>query len=390
MPRITDMQSHDGEVVRHPRGRHIHLLHIGLQGEPDGGEEYLLRRLRHIIVLLHRNTHHRGGPHSVTAVRHRRNMKERITVFEGVETGMVAEGALHRLLFGRVHVPLYYEITVGRDIEVVRHAPDQPHGPTPQESRQQILVDAVRHGRSGGVGVGRVAAEADTHGHPPSRTPIGFVMFRAGLVHVPVHPRGAAVEHLHAVHAHIDRSGRRVCRIHHGQRHEAPAVGGPALKHRKQVERRIATRADDLLTRTATAHPFREPAGRFAQQRQGPYFLDERTFGRHDFADQPLYPGRKFIQRSDAEGQRHPTVGTEEVHRHRKRRPRILEKQRPPAMFHHPVGYLRHLLHRIHACLYPYQLALPFEQVDIFPQTAVHKQNYFYFYKSNQFSRFGS
>ena len=79
-----------------------------------------------------------------------------------------------------------------------------------------------------------------------------------------------------------------------------------------------------------------------------------------------------------------------ELRRHRKRRPRILEKQRPPAMFHHPVGYLRHLLHRIHACLYPYQLALPFEQVDIFPQTAVHKQNYFYFYKSNQFSRFGS
>ena len=185
-------------------------------------------------------------------------MKERITVFEGVETGMVAEGALHRLLFGRVHVPLYYEITVGRDIEVVRHAPNQPHGPTPQESRQQILVDAVRHGRSGGVGVGRIA-EADTHGHPPSRTPIGFVMFRAGLVHVPVHPRGAAVEHLHAVHAHIDRSGRRVCRIHHGQRHEAPAVGGPALKHRKQVKRGIGDRASVSGTsgplRPATARP---------------------------------------------------------------------------------------------------------------------------------------
>ena len=71
------------------------------------------------------------------------------------------------------------------------------------------------------------------------------------------------------------------------------AVGGPALKHRKQVKRGIAAHPDDLLTRTATAHPFREPAGRFAQQRQGPYFLDERTFGRHDFADQPLYPGRK-------------------------------------------------------------------------------------------------
>ena len=101
-----------------------------------------------------------------------------------------------------------------------------------QEAGEEELVELLRQGRGGGVDRRGIAAQGHRHGHAPAEAFVPAVVLGAHLVRVPVHPGGAVVEHLHAVHARrcAGRS-RGAAVMTSGKREEAPAVLGPALEH---------------------------------------------------------------------------------------------------------------------------------------------------------------
>ncbi len=229
---IAQRGGDDRQVVRRARHGHREVHDLGLHGEADRFEEDALRGPGDPGILLGRYAHERGGPDRVAPVRDGRHMEPRVAVFERVESRMVAERPLHGALLGRIDIALDHEIAVGRHPQLIGQALHQPHAAAAQKTRQEVLVHVVGHGRRGGIGIDRIAAQRHRHGHAAPQTPAGVEVPGTGLVHVPVHARGAVVEELHAVHARIAHARLGIDRVHDGQRHEPPPVAGPAAQLR--------------------------------------------------------------------------------------------------------------------------------------------------------------
>src|SRR6185503_6169096 len=88
-------------------------------------------------------------------------------------------------------------------------------------------------------------AERDGDVEPLAEALSDTMVLRAALVPLPVHARGAAIEHLHAIGADVADAGLGVLREDERERDVLPAVLGPAFQNRKGVERAVAV--DDLL-----------------------------------------------------------------------------------------------------------------------------------------------
>ena len=374
MTRIAGRESRHGNVVRHTRRRHVEIGQVGLHGKAHRSEKNRLGRLGDIEIFLGRNSHHRSGPYGSLPVGNGRHVKEWIAVLERIESRMVAERSLHRLLLGGINVPLDDEVAVVRHPQFVGQAAHQPHGPASQEPRQQVFVDAVGQRSRRRIGIDRIAAQTDAHGHPAPGTPPGFVVTRTGLVHVPVHARRLTVEKLHAVHAHIGDSRLGVDRMHHRQRHEAPAVARPALQYGQPTQIGLGSPPHGLLTGSAPPHPFRKPARRPSQQRQRPQLLAQRAFRSRRLAQQGADGGGNIAEPLHPQRQRHAPVGTEQVHQHGKLGSRPFEQQGPATArrLGHAVGNLGHLQHRIDRRGNAHQFSFAVEPVNVFLQTCVH------------------
>ncbi len=287
---------------------------------------------------------------------------------------MVAERPLHGTLLGRIDIALDHEVAVGRHPQLVGQTLHQPHAAAAQKTRQKVLVHVVGHGRRGGIGIDRIAAQRHRHGHAAPQTPAGVEVPGTGLVHVPVHARGAVVEELHAVHARIAHARFGIDRVHDGQRHEPPPVAGPAAQHGQRGERGRGTRRHDLLACAPAAHLAGQPARHLGQQGQRAQLVEQRIAGARGLAQQRADPRGHGVERLGAERHRTAALRTVEVRKHGKRRARILEQQRLAAAgaLRHAVRNLRYFIFGIDPHRDAGQLAGAFEPRHIFSQVPIH------------------
>src|SRR5208337_5107791 len=135
------------------------------------------------------------------------------------------------------------------------------------------------------------------------------VMFGSDFLSLPVHPRGALIVDLHAIHADVALPGFRIARDHTGQGDKASSIFGPALQDREIQQREIIA-LDHLFARTSSDSLGKELA-HLGQHRKHLYFVEKalRRLYVHEGADAL----RHFVKRVDFEGQSHATGGTELV-----------------------------------------------------------------------------
>ncbi len=185
-------------------------------------------------------------------------------------------------------------------------------------------------------------------------------MARPRLMYVPVHARGAGVESLHAVHAHVAYAALGIDRVHHRQRDERPAVVLPRAQQRQTADVGLVAFQNYLLTRSAPRRLARKPSRHVGQQ--------GRAFGRERSAQHRVDPPRDIVERLRAQSQRHAAVGTHHVGEHGKLGARVFEQQGLAAALAlgHAVGDLGYLETRRDARPDAQQFAVPFEGVDIF------------------------
>ena len=140
---------------------------------------------------------------------------------------MVAKGSLYGKLLRSIDITLDNEVAVGRYPYIVRQTLYQLHRLAAQHACKQHLVHIVGHRCRCRVDVGGVATKAYAHGHTSFLTLVAVVVACAGLMLVPMHARGAPIENLHAIHAHIRNPRFGVECAYHRQRDEGPTVAAP-------------------------------------------------------------------------------------------------------------------------------------------------------------------
>ena len=169
---------------------------------------------------------------------------------------MIAERPLVGHGLGRVDVPLEHEVGIGRHLQIDGLASDRRDGLFSQESGEHPLVDAI--GQRGGGRVGHRGIAAERHGHidtskpelarPPQVT-------GAGLVDLPVHRGGAAIELLHPVAADVADAGLGIPSDYLRQRDERSPVRRPAGEDGQRVQIDLVASRYDLLAGTLRDAP---------------------------------------------------------------------------------------------------------------------------------------
>ena len=179
-------------------------------------------------------------------------------------------------------------------------------------------------------------------------------MLGAVLLRLPVHPRRALVEDLHAIAAHVALAGLRILRDHHRPGDVAPAVLRPALQDGKIKERKPLG-ADDLLA-IAAANRLWEDRAKLGQFRQHLHFVEEPLRRLH--IENVRNPAGDFVERIHFQREVHPALAAHEVrHRRNSRSFRTLEKKRRAAGFDGAVGDFRDFEDRVDFHRYAPQLA---------------------------------
>ena len=353
---------------------HPQIVRLGQHRPADRRQKNPLGRLRYVGVLLRGNPHDRSRIDGIAAAGNRRNVENRIKVFERVKARMVAERTLDRLLFGRIDVSLDHEVAVGRNPQIAGQASHQLDRTAAQKPGQQILVQIVRHRSRRGVSVGGIAAQTDRHGHPTAEPTVSPVMSLAGFVHMPVHSGRPLRKDLHPVHAHVADAAFRIDRVDQRESDEASAVERPALQNRKLREPDLVARADHLLARPASPAIPGQPARHPLQQRQHAELVGQRRFRSGQLREEVLDPPGQVVETFHAQRQRDPAVRAHHVRQDGERRARPLEQQRPTASrtFRLAVGQLGDLQHRIDLGDDSHQLAGALQRGDIFPKIPIH------------------
>jgi hypothetical protein len=126
-------------------------------------------------------------------------------------------------------VSLENDLRLRRNLEIDRAALHEL-GPAPgQHAGQHQFVEAFWHRRRGAVLQHGVRAEG--HGHFQALPhPLGHaVVLRAAFVPLPVHARGAAVVHLHAIRPDVPHAGFGIAGNHQRQGDERAAVLGQVV-----------------------------------------------------------------------------------------------------------------------------------------------------------------
>ncbi len=125
-----------------------------------GGQEDALDGLAHPGVFHGRLADDGRGVDGVLAVGDAGEMEDGVVVGEGVEAGVVAEGALGAE-FAQLDVAFEDDFGVGGDLEIDGLALDDFDGLAAQEAGDQVLLDLGRGGDDGGKGGGGIGADGD-------------------------------------------------------------------------------------------------------------------------------------------------------------------------------------------------------------------------------------
>ena len=369
LPLVLLADPGDGEIVAHALLGKVQVLDFGRDGQLDGRQEDLLRGFLDILVLHRRDAHHRGGINGVETVRDAGNVEFRVQVFQRIEARMVAERPFEELLFALLHVAFDHEVAVGGHHQVLRKALYQLHGFSAEEAGQQVFVDAFRERRRGSIGIDGIATQA--HGNGQAVRTFGQV-FRAGLVHMPVHAGRGVVEDLHAVHPDIAHASHRARRIDERQGDEAPAVLRPALENGQLAQLRGILH--DILAGRVTFVLTGDPRGRLVELRQEPELITETGPGTQHAAHQFVDLRPDVIEVGHAQRIADARLGAHQIGQHGESRAGILEQQRLAAagFLRFDVGCAGDLQHRVDEFPDAPQLALFFQEPDIIFQTVVH------------------
>ena len=195
-------------------------------------------------------------------------------------------------------------------------------------------------------------------------------MFRAMLLRLPVHARGALVEHLHAIAADVALSRLRIFRNHHRPGDVAPAVLRPALQNRK------IDRARNPSSRTTSWHsPLRTVFGKndpeLGQLRQHLHFFEKSLRRLH--VEKRVNALGDLIERVHFQRQIHAPLGAHQIrHRRESASPAAARKAAParPA-FTARSDNLRDFEDRIHFGRNALQLVLLFQLAQKIAQVSI-------------------
>ena len=137
-----------------------------------------------------------------------------VVVRERVVAGVVAERPFADP--GRLGIdpPLDHDVGLCGNLEVYGGGAHHGNGFSPEETGQEVLVDARRERRRCDVAQRRVPAERDGHGHLFPAPLVFSEMEGGGLVNLPVHGGAPWAQNLNPVHAHVARSSLRVAGNH--------------------------------------------------------------------------------------------------------------------------------------------------------------------------------
>ena len=169
-------------------------------------------------------------------------------------------------------------------------------------------------------------------------------MFRAVLLRLPVHARGALVVHLHAIDAHVALARLRIARDHQRPGDESPGILRPALQDRK-FQKRETFAADHFLARTRL-HRLRKKRAQFRQLGQHLDLVQQTLRRLH--VQEPANALGHFLERIDFQRQMNAPLAAQRIDEQRNSRAfGVLEKQRRAAGARHALRDLGDLQHRI-------------------------------------------
>ncbi len=127
-------------------------------GHLHGGEEDALDGLAHPCVFHGRLADDGGGVDGVFAVGDAGEVEDRVIVGEGVEAGVVAEGAF-AAQFAQFDVAFEDDFGVGGDFKIDGFAFDDFDRLAAQETGDEEFLHLRRGGNDGGKGCGRIGAD---------------------------------------------------------------------------------------------------------------------------------------------------------------------------------------------------------------------------------------
>ena len=238
MARVGFADRYDHQVVENAFGGQVDVDDLG-HGELHEGEEDPLDGFAHPSVFHGRLADYRGGVDRIFAVGNAGYMEDRVVVFHGVETGVVAKGAFGAQ-FAEVDEAFENVLGVGRDFQINGLGADKLDGLLAQEAGDEILLDLGGRGDDCGERRGRVRPDGYSDLHAVTldfRQSLGgdaasvdglrgassgeghevhgcrciwgggaeaFAhVFGGDLLALPVHAGGLAVVDLHPVHADV-------------------------------------------------------------------------------------------------------------------------------------------------------------------------------------------
>ncbi len=138
-------------------------------------------------------------------------------------------------------------------------------------------------------------------------------MLRRALVDLPVHPEGAVVEHLQAVHAHVARARRGIAGEDQGEGDEASGVTGPAAQDGQGGEAGIIRLHHVLAGRGA--HPLGTRLGDVEKIAELLELVEEGAG--HAQIEKLGHAGGEIVEALHPEGRRHARGRAEGIDQHR-------------------------------------------------------------------------
>ena len=308
--RIFLVDGHEHEVMKPALGRHVVVDDFG-RGELEQRQEDALGGVTEIEVFHGRSADDRCGVDRLLAHRHRGDVHLRIQIGFGVEPRVIAERPFDDERIGRIDVAFDHELRVSGHFKIVGDRLGQPHRILAQEAGEEKLVDVGRERRAGGIHAGRITADDDADRHFLAALRHLPHMLRTGFMPLPVHRNGALVDLLHAIHADVANTTRRILADDGGHGEIRAAILGPAMEDRDLVEIDLVTAPHNLLTRRRPALHARRELGdlqQAGQQRQ----LPKEPIG-HLEVHELRNPRTDGIEVIHPQRHGHPPHGTEQV-----------------------------------------------------------------------------
>src|SRR5262249_50569340 len=155
------------QVVKHAFNRQVDVNQFG-NGQLHQRQKNALHRFAHVSILLWGLAYDRGRVNWIIAMRHTRDVKNRIEVFQGIETGMIAKGPFGPE-FIEIDVALQHDLRRGWNFQIDGFTLDQFNWPLAQKSGDQIFLNVRRRRNDGGESDGGIGADGNGNIHLAGR-----------------------------------------------------------------------------------------------------------------------------------------------------------------------------------------------------------------------------